>query len=192
MKIYELKQKKDTTLTVTGTNGNLVITIDGVDYTEAFATSATVTAGNFVTNEAAGILAAADVVVTNPSGADLLFVSNTSGRVFTISSENSTGDMATSEAVSKSGLAVQLFTDNIQNGGNITIQEIKDFGDFGGNSNVAGLSFKDDVSQLGVFEVLKRNVQHESELITYATDNDCTLDRKEIDGSSSSNLRAEA
>ena len=127
MKIYELKQKKDTTLTVSGTNGNLVITIDGVDYTEAFATSATVTAGNFVTNEAAGILAAADVVVTNPAGADLQFVSNTSGRVFTISSENSTGDMATSEAVSKSGLAVQLFTDNIQDGGNITIQEIKDF-----------------------------------------------------------------
>jgi hypothetical protein len=129
MKIYKLFQKKSTTLTVSGTNGNLVITIDGVDYTEAFLTSAAVTAANFVTNEAAGILSAADVVVTNPSGADLLFVSNTSGRVFVIHSDNCTGDMATTEALTKGGAAVEAYTSGIPDGGNVTIMEMKNRGD---------------------------------------------------------------
>lgn len=190
MKIYELAQKKSTTITVSGTTGNLVVTVDGVDYTEAFNTSAATTAGNFVTTHAAGILAAAGVVVTNPSGADLLFVSNVTGRVFSIGTGNSTGDMAGAEVVSKAGLATQLYTDNVQNGGNLTIMEIKNFSDFGSNSSQ---STGDNVADLGVgLEVLRRNVQHESEIITYATDNDCTLTRKEVDGSGASVLRAEA
>lgn len=191
MKIYELKQKKSTTLTVSGTNGNLVISIDGVEYSEAFATSAIVTAAAFVTNQAAGVLSAADVVVTNPSGSELLFVSNTSGRVFVISSATSTGDMATSEVAAKDGANIELFTSAIANGGNLTIMEIKNFGDITAAGYVEQLN-NNIAEQVGFVEVLRRDVKHESELVTYATDNDFTLVRKENDGSDSSSLRAEA
>lgn len=192
MKIYELKQKKSITFEITGgSSGNVVMTIDGVDYTEAWGTSDDASAIAFVAQEAAAILAASDVVVTNPTGAELLFVSNTSGRVFNIAAAP-TGDVTISAGVAtKEGSNIELFTSAIANGGNLTIMEIKNFGDVSGVNYVEQLN-NNIAEHVAYVEVLRREVKHESELVTYATDNDFTLVRKENDGSDSSSLRAEA
>ncbi|KKM90022.1 hypothetical protein LCGC14_1242850, partial [marine sediment metagenome] len=48
-----------------GTNGNTIIEVDGTDYTETFDSNAATTAAAFVTNQAAAILSAKSVIVTN-------------------------------------------------------------------------------------------------------------------------------
>ncbi|KKK97691.1 hypothetical protein LCGC14_2650220, partial [marine sediment metagenome] len=58
--------------TLVGTNGNTIIEVDGTDYTEAFDTNPTTTAAAFVTNQAAGILSAKNVILTSV-GAVLYF-----------------------------------------------------------------------------------------------------------------------
>jgi len=80
----------DQLITVSGTNGNLVLTIDGVDYTEAFDTSATVTVQNFLTTHGAALLAAG-IIAVEESAAVIKISSNT---LVAISDANSTGDMA--------------------------------------------------------------------------------------------------
>lgn len=60
------------TATLTGSSGNASVVIAGVTYDEAYATSPTVTATNFVTNNATDILNATGVTVTS-SGAVLTF-----------------------------------------------------------------------------------------------------------------------
>lgn len=55
-------------VTLTGSSGNAVINVNGTAYTEAFDTNLTTTATNFVTNNAADILADTGAVVTS-SGA---------------------------------------------------------------------------------------------------------------------------
>jgi len=60
------------TATLTGSSGDASVVIAGVTYDEAYATSPTVTATNFVTNNASAILAATGVTVTS-SGAVLTF-----------------------------------------------------------------------------------------------------------------------
>lgn len=193
MKIYEIKQKKSTTLSVTGTTGDLRVVIDGTDYDETFDTDLDTTAANFVVTHAAGILAANDVVVTNPANADLLFVSNSAGRIFTISVADIAGDMGGTFADAKAGLNLEAYTSGIADGGNVTIMEVKNYGDT--QPVNADFSTEDNVADSGIvgqMEVLRRDVKHETELVTYATDNDITLVRKEVDGSSPSTLRAEA
>lgn len=66
------------TVTLTGSSGNAVININGVPYTEAYNTSLTVTATNFVTNHAAAILADTGAVVTS-SGAVITITDNAEG-----------------------------------------------------------------------------------------------------------------
>ncbi len=69
MSFVETKISDDT---IVGTNGNLIIEVDGTDYTQAFNTSPIQTATDFVTNQAGAILAAKAVTVTS-SGAVLTF-----------------------------------------------------------------------------------------------------------------------
>ncbi len=58
--------------TLNGDNGDTIIEVDGTDYTESFDTNAADTAAAFVTNQAAAILSAKNVIVTNV-GAILYF-----------------------------------------------------------------------------------------------------------------------
>lgn len=58
-------------VTLSGVSGNASLVINGVTYTEAFATNLTTTAGNFVTSHAATILTATGAVVTS-SGATII------------------------------------------------------------------------------------------------------------------------
>ena len=125
MKLYDLTRQKQVTITLTGTSGTATITIDGTDYTATFATSLANTAGNFVTAEAANILAAHGVTVTNPSGADLLFV-GTSGINFTISIANATGDLDGTLVLTQGGRQIELKTSALTDQANLTVVEILD------------------------------------------------------------------
>jgi hypothetical protein len=98
--------------------------------------------------------------------------------------------MATTEALTKGGAAVEAYTSGIPDGGNVTIMEMKNRGD---NTPVNyAESLENNFADIGDFEVLRRIVKHEVDLITFATDNDLTLTRTEVDGSSASVLRAES
>lgn len=66
------------TVTLSGSSGNAVISVNGTNYTEAYATSATQTATNFVASHAATILDKTGVVVTS-SGAVITFSGNAVG-----------------------------------------------------------------------------------------------------------------
>ncbi len=66
------------TVTLTGSSGDAVLTINGVNYTRAYNTSLTQTATDFVTNNATAILAATGLVVTS-AGAVLTFTGSAVG-----------------------------------------------------------------------------------------------------------------
>jgi hypothetical protein len=77
----------------------------------------------------------------------------------------------------------------IANGGNMSIMQFRNLlGDAQDNL----LDGAADGATQGILEVLRKEVKHESDLITYGTDNDLTVVRKEMDGTSPSTLRAEA
>lgn len=64
------------TITLSGTGGSATITVNGVDYTLTYTTSLTVSAANFVTTNAAAILAQSGATVTS-IGETLIFTDNT-------------------------------------------------------------------------------------------------------------------
>lgn len=80
--------KKEQIITYTaGTDTKIGITINGVLYEQAYATSATVTAANWLNTHKANIENRAGingVVVTNPSGAQIKVVSKFAGQDFTL------------------------------------------------------------------------------------------------------------
>lgn len=80
-------------VTLTGTSGTANIVIGEDEYLATFNASLATTAGDFVTDHAATILSENDIVITNPSGAVLLFVANTAGVPFELSVESLTGDL---------------------------------------------------------------------------------------------------
>ena len=82
-----------TTVTVTGTNGNIVLTLDGVDYAEAFATNIDTTIDNWDATHTAA-MAAKGITITN-TATTIIFTATTAGEPFgVVTSANSTGDMA--------------------------------------------------------------------------------------------------
>ena len=82
-----------TTVTVSGTNGNIVLSLDGVDYAEAFATNIDTTIDNWDTTHTAA-MTAKGITITN-TATTLVFTATTAGEPFgVVTSSNSTGDMA--------------------------------------------------------------------------------------------------
>lgn len=180
MNIYKLFLPQELSIEVTGTSGTATIAIDGATYTVTFNTNLNTTAADFVTAEAANILAAHNIVVTNPGSpsADLLFKKADQAE-FTISIANATGDLDGTESGAVATIKAECTTDGIAAGGNITIHQIA-------TKNVG--QFIDDVAILGDYEVLKRDVKSESDLIDYATDNSLGLIRTNNNGGDSSVL----
>jgi len=72
-----------TITTVGSAGGNLVIAVNGVNYTQVYASSMNATAAAFVASHAATILAKHRITVTNPSGAGIVFTSAVAGMAFT-------------------------------------------------------------------------------------------------------------
>ena len=110
------------TKTVTGTNGNLVLTVtDGEtaytkDYTEAFDTNVATTIDNFITSHAADLLSTFGITVTDGT-TTAIFTGGVSAGDFTIVDTDSTGDMAASISVTEAtSLLIQstLVEDNFQ------------------------------------------------------------------------------
>ena len=64
------------------TAGTIDITVNSVNYTEAFDTDADTTAANFVASHAAAILALSQVTVTDSGAAEIKFVSSVAGQPF--------------------------------------------------------------------------------------------------------------
>lgn len=175
MNIYELFTAQEVNVELdAGTSGTATFDIDGVVYTATYAASLDATAAAFVAAEDANILAAHNVVVTNPSGANILFV-GADGRAFTfLFTGTVTGDLDGTESGVVVGAFIKMTTSGIADGGNVTIMQLAD--------DNAG-SFQDDAALLGDYEILKREVKHEVDLITYAGDNSLKLNRMGNDGS---------
>ena len=173
MNIYKLFTPQLLTITVTGTTGTANVTIDGIDYLATFNTSLAQTAIDFVASHAAAILTDSGFVVTNPTGAELLFTS-TDNRISVIAIANATGDLAGTPSAAQAAVAgVNITTSGIAEGGNISIMQMES----------ADGVFEDDFANKGDYEVLQRLVKHEIDLITYATDNSLSLSRTANDGS---------
>lgn len=82
------------TATLTGASGTANVTINGIDYLATFDTSLATTAANFVAAHAADILARfGRVVITNPSGSDILVTSGVPGLDVTVAVTNVSGDL---------------------------------------------------------------------------------------------------
>jgi len=96
--------KAEKVLTYTaGTDTFLNLEINGVTYSQAYATSATVTAQNWLTTHKATVEARNGihgVIVTNPSGAAIKVVSKSKGQTFTFTGTvTGTGSLASSAVV---------------------------------------------------------------------------------------------
>lgn len=187
MKIFELTQKQEVEITLTGTSGTANVVINGISYLSTFNSTLSTTASDFVTARAAAILSDQGVVVTNPSGAILRFRS-TSGVIDATSIVNATGNLDGTQAATQVAVNIEADVELIANGGNMTIMQFRNLlGDPLNNL----LDTSPDGATQGILEVLRKEVKHESDLITYGTDNDLTVVRKETDGSLPSTLRAE-
>jgi hypothetical protein len=82
-----------TTVTVSGTTGNIVLTLDGVNYSEAFASNIDTTIDNWDSTHTAA-LSALGIDITN-TATTLVFTADTAGEPFNaITDSASTGDMA--------------------------------------------------------------------------------------------------
>ena len=79
------------TLTVSGTSGNLVININAVDYSEAFSVDADTTVTNWVATHGATLLALGTPVIATRESSAVIKVSSTGALVYI---DNSTGDFA--------------------------------------------------------------------------------------------------
>ena len=172
MNIYKLFTPQLLTITLTGTSGTATVTIDGKDYLATFDTTLDQTATNFVALHAAAILANSGFVVTNPTGAELLFTS-IDNRIAVISIANTSLTLAGTPSAAQAAVAgANVTTSGIADGGNVTVMQIE---------SSDGV-FEDDIANLGSYEVLKRDVKHEVDIITYATDNTLRLVRSGNDG----------
>lgn len=86
--------KTEATVTLTGTSGTATITIGANTYTVTFDTDLTTTADNFVTAEAANILANDGLTLTASAGVLTLISSTIAAGTSGISIANDTGDLA--------------------------------------------------------------------------------------------------
>jgi hypothetical protein len=100
--VSAVKQGKILTYTASG-DTNITVTINGIDYVQAYASNAATTVGNWLTTHKAAVEARGGihgVVVTNPSGAALKVVSKYKGGTFTFTAvADGSGSFAASGAV---------------------------------------------------------------------------------------------
>jgi hypothetical protein len=102
----QLAVKQVDIATVSGTAGSLVLTVNGVDYTTANTGAAIASAAAFVSDHAATIAARfGNIVVTNPSGAEIHFTAGIAGAAQSVV-DASTGGTT---------IAVVADTANVQN-----------------------------------------------------------------------------
>jgi hypothetical protein len=105
-KFVDFGANKIDTKTVTGTNGNLILTVtDGetglsISYTTAFNTNVATTIDDIVTNHAASLLANFGITVTDGT-TTAIFTGGVDSGDFTIVDTGSTGDMAASISVTE-------------------------------------------------------------------------------------------
>ena len=105
---YTAKSNRDFSLTITGTSGTALISIDGSTYLATFDTNVATTAANFVSDHAAAILSNHDLVVTNPSGAEINFVAGSVSGHADADIANVTGDLAGTETVNTAASTITL------------------------------------------------------------------------------------
>ena len=101
--------------TLSGTNGDTIIGVDGTDYTETFDTNAATTATAFVTNQAAAILSAKSVIVTNVAA--VLYFDHASTAP-TIVDNSTDGFISHSNAPQASGGVITVTGKSIDDAGN--------------------------------------------------------------------------
>lgn len=94
--VAAVKAKK--TLTITGTSGTALVTINGVDYLATFDTDLATTAANFVTDHAADIAARMGACVVTSSGADIIVEAGQPGMNVLVSITGATGNLGGSVA----------------------------------------------------------------------------------------------
>ena len=104
--------KQVATATVSGTAGSLILTINGVNYTTANTGTAAGTAGAFVTDHAATIAARfGKLVVTNPTGADVLVTAGIAGSALSVVDASTGGTTASVAATTANVQNTTLKTD---------------------------------------------------------------------------------
>jgi hypothetical protein len=104
--------KQVATATVSGTAGSLILTINGVNYTTANTGTAAGTAAAFVTDHAATIAARfGKLVVTNPSGADVVVTAGIAGSALSVVDASTGGTTASVAATAANVQNTTLKTD---------------------------------------------------------------------------------
>ena len=104
--------KQVATATVSGTAGSLILTINGVNYTTANTGAAIATAAAFVTDHAATIAARfGKLVVTNPSGADVVVTAGIAGSALSVVDASTGGTTASVAATAANVQNTTLKTD---------------------------------------------------------------------------------
>ena len=104
--------KQVATATVSGTAGSLILTINGVNYTTANTGAAIATAAQFVTDHAATIAARfGKLVVTNPSGADVVVTAGIAGSALSVVDASTGGTTASVAATAANVQNTTLKTD---------------------------------------------------------------------------------
>lgn len=84
-------------ITVSGGSGTLGITIDGIDYDEAFDTSADTTADNWVTSHAATVLATHGITATKSGSAEITLTGGVNAGDFEVTDTGATMSISESE-----------------------------------------------------------------------------------------------
>lgn len=179
MRKYNVTRKKQVTIALSGTSGTANVNINGTNYLATFNTNLTTTADGFRTTHAANVLSQQGVVVTDNDAGSIVLRANVSGKNFTATITNVSGDLAGAITENKKQANYEVFTSGLvaAGGGNISIFQIKD---------------KDSGALLSEAEKIKKLNYHEGELITIATDEDLTLVATDGDGGNAVSKRAEA
>lgn len=178
MRKYNVTRKKQVTIALSGTSGTANININGTNYLATFGTSLTVTADNFRTTHAANVLSQQAVVVTDNDAGSIVLKANVSGKNFTATITNVSGDLAGTITTNQNQANYDISTSGLvaAGGGNISIFQIKD---------------KDSGLLLAEAEKIKRLNYHEGELKTLAAAENFTLVATDGDGSNSLTINSE-
>lgn len=179
MRKYNVTRKRQVTIALSGTSGTANININGTNYLATFASTLTVTADNFRTTHAANVLSQQAVVATDNDAGSVVLRANVSGKNFTATITNVSGDLAGVVTENKAQSNFELFTSALvgAGGGNISVFQIKD---------------RDSGALVVEAEKIKKLNYHEGELIDIATASDFTLVSMDGDGANSVSKRAEA
>lgn len=179
MRKYKVTRKKQVTIALSGTSGTANVNINGTNYLVTFGTSLTVTADSFRTTHAANILAQQGVVVTDNDAGSIVLKANVSGKLFTASITNATGDLAGAITQNAAQANYEVFTSGLKaaGGGNVCVFQIKN---------------SDNDQLLVEAEKIKKINYHEGELFTIADTENFTLIATDDDGANATTIHTES